>query len=277
MANFFLPSFFLDVNVALRFTIASGDNMYKIKDLATLANISTRTLRHYDKIGLLSPSHRNRNGYRYYNKDTVDTLQQILFFKELGYSLDKIHLVLNGKSFNQLESLYDHLTLLTTRKDHIENVMDLVLKTIQSIESGEEMSDKEKFEAFKKEQIQQNTETYGGEMNQKYDPDSIQQSNERLMSKSPYEMRAQDELTMKLNQTIIDARNTNNPASDKAQEMCQLHKDWICFYWPHYNKEHHLSVVEMYTLDERFTKYYNEVKIGAAQFLFEAMKRYIGK
>ncbi len=251
--------------------------MYRINELAKVANVSTRTLRYYDSIGLLSPSKVDRNGYRYYNGECVDTLQQILFYKELGYSLQKINVILHSKSFNRLESLYSQLDSLQKKKDRIDSVIHLVMKTIDNIERGETMSDKEKFEAFKKQQLDENTEKYGEELNQKYDADFVNQANQMYMKKSKYEMKQQEDLTERLNQIIIEAMDTNDPSSEVAVKMCELHKDWICFYWPSYDKNQHLSLVEMYTLDERFTKYYDKIRVGAAQFLFEAMKLYIEK
>lgn len=251
--------------------------MYKINELAKLANVSTRTLRYYDSIGLLSPSKIDQNGYRYYDNDCVETLQQILFYKELGYSLDKINTIIHSSSFNRLESMYIQLELLQSKKDRLENVIDLLVRTIDNIERGETMSDEKKFEAFKEQQLKDNTEKYGDELKQSYDPEFIEQANQMYLKKSKYEMKQQEELTKKLNKTIQLAMDTSDPSSLIAQEMCALHKDWLCFYWPSYDKNHHLSLIEMYTLDERFTKYYDKIRVGAAQFLLDAMKLYIEK
>lgn len=249
--------------------------MYRINELAKLAGITTRTLRYYDQKGLLIPSYKDSNGYRYYNEENVNLLQQIMFYKELGYSLDQIIVIFESDSFNQLNSLYEHLSLLNSKKEHIEGVIELVAKTIEMVESGEKMSDEKKFEAFKQNQVKENIEKYGKELNETYDAKFIQQSNEKYLKKSKYEMKIQSELTEKLNIAIIKAMDSNDPCSDASMEMCELHKEWICFYWPSYNKEHHLSLVEMYTLDERFTKYYDKIKVGAAQFLLKAMKNWI--
>jgi len=251
--------------------------MYKTNELASLAGISTRTLRYYDQIRLLNPSKIDENGYRIYNKANVDTLQLILFYKELGYSLDNITLILNSSTFNKLKSLYEQVSLLENKKDHIESVLTLVLETIDNIERGETMSDMQKFDAFKKQTLQENLEKFGEELNLKYDAKFIEEANQQYLKKSKYEMKQQEELTKKLNAIIIKAMEDGNPTSSIAMEMCNLHKEWICFYWPSYNKHHHLSLVEMYTLDERFTKYYDKIHVGAAQFLYKAMKHYINK
>lgn len=251
--------------------------MYRINELANIAGISTRTLRHYDTIGLLSPSRIETNGYRYYDLDKVNTLQQIMFYKELHYSLQEIKSILGEPSYNKINSLYKHLDLLHQKKERIEDVMELVLQTIDTIESGEEMSNEAKFKAFKKEQIKENTEKYGRELEEKYGSMFVHDANQQYLKKTKYQMKEQERLTERLNQTIIDAMATNDPTSDLAIRMCELHKEWLCFYWPRYSKNSHLSLVEMYTIDERFTKYYDSICVGSAEFLYSAMKHYITK
>ena len=155
--------------------------------------------------------------------------------------------------------------------------MNLVERTIDSLERGETMSDEQKFEALKKQQIEENEEKYGSELREKYDPDFVNQANQQYLKKSKYEMKVQEELTNKLNDTINKAMDTKDPSSEISQEMCKLHKEWLCFYWPSYDKKQHLSLVEMYTQDDRFKKYYDKIRVGAADFLFEAMKLYLTK
>lgn len=68
-----------------------SENMeYTIKKLGSMAGVSTRTLRYYDEVGILKPARINSSGYRIYGKKEVDRLQQILFYRELDISIDKI-------------------------------------------------------------------------------------------------------------------------------------------------------------------------------------------
>ncbi len=76
--------------------------MYNILELAKMSGISTRTLRHYDQIGLLIPEKRTDANYRIYTSKDVDTLQQILLYKELGFELKEIKTILSGKEFSKL-------------------------------------------------------------------------------------------------------------------------------------------------------------------------------
>lgn len=81
---------------------------YTVKQLAKIAGVSPRTLRYYDEIGLLKPARINSSGYRIYEKEQVDLLQQILFYRELGVSLDKIKDIIYSPDFNEIEALKEH-------------------------------------------------------------------------------------------------------------------------------------------------------------------------
>ena len=249
----------------------------KINELATLAGVSTRTLRYYDKIGLLHPSSFTEAGYRVYDEFDVDKLQNILFYKELGYELAKINKLINSKSFNLLTSLNDHLEELMIKKDKINRLVDLVIDTIEHKERNEIMNNDKKFEAFKEQQLKDNNEKYGDELLKKYDQESIDQVNMNYKKKSKYQYEQQEKLNLELNEAIRSAVIEGKSNSEKSMKMCELHQEWIKYYWPVYNKDNHLNLVKMYTEDERFTAYYDKIIPGAAVFLYKAMQLYLEK
>ena len=85
---------------------------YTVSKLAKLSGVSSRTLRYYDEIGLLKPDRVMPNGYRIYGQEQVNLLQQILFYKELGFGLDDIKDIINSDEYSVEESLVNHLTHL---------------------------------------------------------------------------------------------------------------------------------------------------------------------
>jgi len=97
---------------------------YTVQKLGSLAGISTRTLRYYDEIGILKPARINSSGYRIYGEAEIDRLQQILFYRELGLSLDRIKDIITSPSFNSAYAL----------KEHYENLLEKK-KTIRFIDS----------------------------------------------------------------------------------------------------------------------------------------------
>lgn len=92
---------------------------YSIRELADLAGISTRTLRYYDEIDLLKPCKVNENGMRFYGKQEVDLLQQIMFYREHDVKLDVIQQIIHQPDFDVEEALKEHLSVLLKKKERI--------------------------------------------------------------------------------------------------------------------------------------------------------------
>src|SRR5690606_19074521 len=129
---------------------------YSINKLAKLAGVSTRTLRYYDKIGLLSPLRAVGIGFRFCVQKEVDLLQQILYYRELGLPLEEIKSIIWSKNFDDVGALRNHLVALQAKKEQIEVLISNVKKTIAASSGEIEMSDKEKFEGFKQNMLNEN-------------------------------------------------------------------------------------------------------------------------
>lgn len=128
---------------------------YNISQLSKLSGVSARTLRYYDEINLLHPSRTNEAGYRFYGDKEVNLLQQILFYRERGLSLEKIRFILYDENFDMLKALNEHLTELENRRERLSKLIDTVKDTIASVKGEFIMRDSEKFEAFKKDVVDQ--------------------------------------------------------------------------------------------------------------------------
>ncbi len=93
----------------------------KVKEVADLTGVSVRTLHHYDEIGLLVPDDVTEAGYRVYSDENLTTLQQILFFREVGFPLKKIKELLDSPSFNRLEAFELQRDMLVAKRQAIGN------------------------------------------------------------------------------------------------------------------------------------------------------------
>lgn len=249
---------------------------YTVQKLGQLAGVSTRTLRYYDEIGILKPARINSSGYRIYGQAEVDRLQQILFYRELGVGLDAIKQIITSKSFDGASALKNHREKLLEKRKQLDILIENVNKTIDSIEGRIIMSNKEKFEGFKKKLIDDNEKKYGKEIREKYGDDQIEKSNAKLMNMSEVEYERVTKLSEEVNSTLAEAMKTGDPASDMAQKAADLHKEWLTFHWSEYSKEAHAGLAQMYVDDERFKAYYEKVKPGAAEFLRDAIHIYTG-
>lgn len=249
---------------------------YTVQKLGKLAGVSTRTLRYYDEIGILKPARVTSSGYRIYGQPQVDKLQQILFYRELGFSLEMIRELINAPDFDEVTALKQHYSQLLDRRKQIDALIVNVEKTIASKEGSITMSDQEKFEGFKKKLIEQNEEQFGEEIRQRYGDRKVKESNQKLLNMTQSEYEEFTKLTEKLYSTLAEAVKTGDPAGPLAQEAADLHKQWLMFHWPEYSKEAHANLAQMYVDDERFTAHYDEQHPGTALFLRDAIHIYTG-
>jgi DNA-binding transcriptional MerR regulator len=247
---------------------------YTIQKLAQLAGVSTRTLRYYDEIGILKPARINSSGYRIYGQREVDRLQQILFFRELGIGLDSIKDIVTAPSFDGAKALRAHLEKLLEKREQLDALIANVNKTIAVTEGRMVMSNKEKFEGFKKKMVEDNEKKYGKEIRDKYGKETVEKSNAKMMNMSQQQYEEVTALEKQVQLTIKEAFKTGDPSSDLAQKAADLHKQWLTYYWNEYNKEAHAGLAQMYVADERFTAYYDKEQPGTAEFLRDAILIY---
>jgi DNA-binding transcriptional MerR regulator len=155
---------------------------YTIQKLAQIAGISTRTLRYYDEIGILKPARINSSGYRIYGQAEVDRLQQILFYRELGVSLDHIKDIITAPAFDSAQALKEHREKLLEKRNQLDELIANVEKTIALTEGRTSMSNKEKFKGFKKKMVEDNEKKYGKEIREKYGNETVEKSNAKVMN-----------------------------------------------------------------------------------------------
>jgi len=249
---------------------------YTVQKLGKLAGISTRTLRYYDEIGILKPARMNSSGYRIYGPLEVDRLQQILFYRELGVSLENIKNIMTDPSFDRNHALMEHREKLLAKRAQLDQLIKNVDKTIAVSEGRMIMSDKEKFEGFKKNLIADNEKKYGAEIRAKYGDEVVDQSNQKIKSLSAEQYAELEKLGEEVLESLKAAMTAGDPASELAQKTAELHRKWLSYTWASYSKEAHAGLAQMYVDDERFTAYYDKVKPGAAEFLRDAILVYTG-
>lgn len=246
---------------------------YTIKKLSDIAGISTRTLRYYDKLGLLKPLRTDHNGYRIYGPDEVDALQQILFYRELGMKLSDIKEAVSDPGFQRGRALEEHLKELMRQRSRLDLLIKNVKKTIKKEEGDYVMTDKEKFEGLKRQMIKENEEKYGAEIREKYGKETVEESNKLMesMTEENYEkMKATGTELKKLLETA--AENNEAPDGETGRRAAVLHKQWLSYTWKQYSYSAHRGLVQMYLADERFKQYYDANVSGCAQFLKEAVE-----
>ena len=170
-----------------------------------------------------------------------------------------------------MTALNSHKKELLKRREEIDLLIENVEKTI-SYKKGEiKMSDKEKFEAFKKDLVNKNEEEYGKEIREKYGDEEVNKSNAKMLGLSEEEYRKFKDLENSIIEKLKEAMKENDPSREKAQEACELHKKWLGYSWNFYSKEAHRNLGEMYVADERFKKYYDDNQEGMSEFFRDAL------
>ncbi|WP_366922531.1 MerR family transcriptional regulator [Metallumcola ferriviriculae] len=249
---------------------------YTVQKLGSLAGVSTRTLRYYDEISILKPARINSSGYRIYRQAEVDRLQQILFYRELGVSLESIKNIITAPSFDAANVLREHREKLLKKREQLDILIANVDKTLASKEGRLKMTDKEKFEGFRLKMVDDNEKKYGEEIRKRYGNDIMNQANEKFKNMTQEEYEAMTSLEIQVREVLSQAIKTGDPASDLAQKAAGLHKQWITLCWGQYSKEGHAGLAQMYVDDNRFRAYYDQKQPGTAAFLREAILIYTG-
>ena len=249
---------------------------YSINKLSKMSGISTRTLRYYDEIELLKPMRVASSGYRIYGQEQVDILQQILFYRELDFSLEDIKRLLATPEFDRATAFATHLTELHLKRKRLDTLIHNVTKSIAAMKGEVTMADHEKFEGFKQSLIDEDEKKYGTEVRAKYGDIAVDESNAKLKSLTQEQYDEGERLRLELEQTLKAAFNTGDPAGEPAQKACDLHRQWLCVFYPKYSKEYHTGLGEMYVADERFKANYDKLAVGCAEFFRDAINIYCG-
>ena len=250
---------------------------YTVKALADLAGVTPRTLRWYDRTGLLKPLRTTEAGYRLYGPKQLDRLQDILFYRELGLDLASIRTILDDPAFDRQAALQSHLTELKARRARLDELILTVQRTIDNIKGGTKMTDQEKFDAFKRRVIAANEAAFGQEIRQKYGDAEADRANACVLALTQEEYEAWKALGGEIHAALAAAVGAGaDPAGPEGQRIAQLHRRWLSYSWEAYTPQAHAGLAELYVSAPRFTAYYDREVSGCAAFLRDAVRAYTG-
>ncbi|MCL2363550.1 MAG: MerR family transcriptional regulator [Defluviitaleaceae bacterium] len=247
---------------------------YTVNMISKISGVSARTLRYYDEIGLLKPMRVAASGYRLYGQRELDTLQQILFYRELDFSLDGIKCILLATDFDREQAFHRHLAQLSEKRERIDILIDNITKSISAMKGDITMSNNEKFEGFKQTLVDENEQKYGNEIRSKYGDAVADASNANFKGLTQAQYNEGERLRIAYEEKLKAAFMADDPASELAQQACDLHRQWLLVFYPKYNKEYHKGLAEMYVADERFKANYEKLAPGCAAFFHDAINIY---
>ncbi|CYU79192.1 MerR family transcriptional regulator [Streptococcus suis] len=239
--------------------------MKTVKEVSQLSGISVRTLHYYDEINLLTPSFIAKNGYRYYDNEAFEKLQEILLFRELEFPLKEIKKIVGNAAYDREAALKDQIQLLELKKRHLEKVIQHA-KTLQ--QKGEnymnfEVFDKSDLLAFQEEAKERwgNTAAF-----------------QEFSAKTNKEGFAQ--ISSEMSGIMMEFGKMKNLSADdsKVQKQVEVLKAYISENFYNCTNEILASLGQMYIADNRFTQFIDQVGgEGTASFVSQAIAIYCGK
>ena len=254
---------------------------YSIQEVARAAGTTSRTLRHYDSIGLVSPTRVGHNGYRYYDNAALVRLQRVLLLRELGLGLDAIARVLRaqGRGVGEAQILKTHLELLQQERERITHQIGAVERTIAALITDEQeanLMEQNIFDGFDHTQ-------YRDEVEQRWGSDAYASSDRWWRALGREGQREWQERLAALNANWIAAwRAGEDPSSPAAQDLARRHVAWLAgipgtpaHSDPSLLRDYVLGLGAMYVADERFAANYGGIE-GAA-FVRDALRTYMGE
>ena len=241
---------------------------YTVKQLADLAGVTNRTLHYYDEIGLLRPATYGDNGYRYYGEQAVLRLQQILFYREMGFSLEQIKTIIDQPDFDLLQALEGHKRALLERVERMNCLIDTVDKTILHLRGKIEMSKKDFYKGFDEEKQKQ----------------AEQQVRERFGDEAMAKTRDWNAYTSKEKNDILAEGHEINmgivASMEKGHDSPEV-QYWIGRWHNAINTHFYECSLEIfealghgYNQDPEFTAFYEKIHPGMAAFMEKAMTHY---
>ena len=244
--------------------------MYTVKQVATLAGITVRTLHHYDALGLLKPSRTGDNGYRYYGEEALLLLQQILFYRELGMDLETIGKLMGRRGFTVVAALESHRKALGRRVERLQRLLVTVDKTIAQQKGETTMQQEEWFDGLSDQE-----KAYADEAAQKWDPEVVKESNRRYARLSAAEKKALQEEQQAV---IRDWGNLlgERPDSPRVFAHVERWKKGLDFFYTT-TAEGLIALAQLFNDDPRFKANYDRVDPRLAAFVLECVQAWAAK
>lgn len=248
---------------------------YTVKQVARLSGVSVRTLHHYDEVGLLKPAHVAGNGYRYYRREELLRLQQILFHRELGFSLAEIRSVLDAPEFDRMAALRAHRARLQADARRTRRLVRTIDETLAALEGATSMNDKDLYKGFAPEKQAEYeawlVDRYGGDMAER-----IEQSKAAAKGWSKADFAAQLAKGEAIEAEFAKAMTDGLPAdSARVQALTGRWAEWIYVAWGRKpTAEAFSGLGQLYQEHPDFRGRFEARAPGLTDYLAEAMRIY---
>ena len=239
----------------------------QVKEFAEFTGVSVRTLHYYDEIGLLTPAFVDKTtSYRFYDENSLLRMQEILFYRELDFSLKSIGEILSSPNYDKIKALNEQKQLLTLKKERLERLISAIDGAVKG-ENVMKAFDNSKFEKHKAEAKEKWGKT-----------DAYKEHAERTKN---YSKQTWDSLAEGMNHIMAEfalcMRNGERPDSTEAQNLVKMLQNHITENYYLCTNQILAGLGQMYVADERFTNNIDKHADGTAAFIFAAISVYCSK
>jgi MerR family transcriptional regulator, thiopeptide resistance regulator len=245
---------------------------YSVKQLAKLSGVTNRTLHFYDEIELLNPAYHGPNGYRFYEEEQVLKLQQILFFRELGFELKQIQELLGRSDFDQVAALRNHRRVLQGKLERMQELIQTVDDTLAHIEGKKKMKASQLFKGFDPEKQaeyeQQLIERFGEEARA-----GIKATRRRVKSWTKADWERSSKEWNQICRGLVELMDQGFGSDSKeAQTWIGRHYEWLKQFWTP-NRESYAGHGEFLVASE-LRKAYDAIDPRLPEFIGEGILAY---
>ncbi|MHC3472917.1 MerR family transcriptional regulator [Streptomyces sp. 7R007] len=243
---------------------------YSVGQVAGFAGVTVRTLHHYDGIGLLVPSERSHAGHRRYSDADLDRLQQILFYRELGFPLDEVAALLDDPDTDPRAHLRRQHELLTARIEKLQKMAAAVEHAMEARTMGINLTPEERFEVFG----DKDPEQYAEEAEARWGGTEAYAESQRRAARYTKDdwKRMQAEVNAWGERYAALVADGERPTGEAAMDMAEEHRLHIHKWFYECPYDMHRCLGGMYVADERFKAFYDSLHPGLAEHLRDAIE-----
>lgn len=252
--------------------------MLTVKQVAELSGVSVRALHHYDEIGLLKPARRGQNGYRYYGREDLLRLQQILIHRELDIPLSRIAAILDAPGFDQLATLAEQRERLAAEADRYALLVRTIDRTIASLKGDRAMKDADLYKGISPEKQAEYeawlVEKFGGDM-----PDRIETSRRAYARMSEDEKAELNRELAEVETAWAEAMKSGIAAESAALDpLLARFRDWVAIMWDKpCPPEAFAGLADLHVSHPDFVSRYETIAAGFSEYHAASMKAYAAR
>jgi DNA-binding transcriptional MerR regulator len=244
---------------------------WTVSELARMTGLTVRTLHHYDHIGLVTPGERTPAGYRQYGRADLQLLQQVLYFRELGFGLTDIQKILSSPAFDRRTALVAQKELLKRKANAIAQMIDGINRALaENRPDGAPVKEEEMFTMFENFDPKQ----YEDEVRRRWgDTPAYAESKRRTAKYGKDQWKAIQTEMSDLNQLLAQRLDAGAPPdSAEVMDLAERHRLHIDRWFYPCTHDMHRSLGALYVDDPRFAAHYEQVRAGLAQYLRDAIE-----